>query len=120
MWLRSSFGNICAGDSDLGLLIRREMAPRSDKISRDRTREFLAIVERLNKSAIPSEANASGSSIISSHGSNSSKTDGTRSTVSVHSEFNKRASKIGLGIYHTSQMLSKLALRKWWIVLLGF
>ncbi|KMZ56202.1 putative Syntaxin [Zostera marina] len=86
------------------------MAPRSDKISRDRTREFLAIVERLNKSAIPSEANASGSSIISSHGSNSSKTDGTRSTVSVHSEFNKRASKIGLGIYHTSQMLSKLAL----------
>ncbi|ONK78579.1 uncharacterized protein A4U43_C02F20300 [Asparagus officinalis] len=31
------------------------------------------------------------------------------SGVSVHSEFNKRASKIGLGIHQTSQKLAKLA-----------
>ncbi|KMZ55995.1 putative Syntaxin [Zostera marina] len=81
------------------------MAPKSGKLSRDRTREFLTIVERLKKSAPASEQNVPSSS--SEHGS---RLNGVRSAVSIHSEFNKRASKIGLGIHQTSQMLSKLAI----------
>uniref|UniRef100_A0A0D6QXR7 t-SNARE coiled-coil homology domain-containing protein n=1 Tax=Araucaria cunninghamii TaxID=56994 RepID=A0A0D6QXR7_ARACU len=70
---------------------------------RDRTGEFQTVVERLRKSY--SSANFS-----QSNGS----TDGaasaaTRSTGSLQSEFNKRASRVGFGIHQTSQKLAKLA-----------
>ncbi|XP_048227911.1 syntaxin-32 isoform X2 [Ricinus communis] len=73
---------------------------------RDRTQEFLSVVERLKKS-FSSANNAAASSTSSS--SSISKPDATRSAVAIQSEFNKRASKIGFGIHQTSQKLSKLA-----------
>ncbi|KAF8393320.1 hypothetical protein HHK36_021561 [Tetracentron sinense] len=66
---------------------------------RDRTQEFLTIAERLRKSF----------SSTPSVPSSSSKPEGPRSAVSIQSEFNKRASKIGYGIHQTSQKLAKLA-----------
>ncbi|XP_073309398.1 syntaxin-32-like [Primulina huaijiensis] len=66
---------------------------------RDRTQEFLGIAQRVKKS--PSSQNGPSSS--------ESKLEEPRSTVAVQSEFNRRASKIGLGIHQTSQKLSKLA-----------
>ncbi|MFS7965813.1 putative syntaxin-5, Sly1p-binding domain-containing protein [Helianthus anomalus] len=65
---------------------------------RDRTHEFSSITERLRKSLTPS---------IGVNGSGSG--GGSRSSVAFQSEFNKRASKIGYGIHHTSQKLAKLA-----------
>ncbi|CAN1331317.1 SYP32 [Linum perenne] len=70
---------------------------------RDRTQEFLGIADRLKKSV--SSVNNAGVSSSSS----SARPDSTRSAVSIQSEFNKRASKIGFGIHQTSQKLSKLA-----------
>ncbi|KAK9208016.1 hypothetical protein WN944_000367 [Citrus x changshan-huyou] len=65
---------------------------------RDRTYEFQSVAERLRKS------------VSSQNGpSSSSKADEQRSAVTLQSEFNRRASKIGLGIHHTSQKLAKLA-----------
>ncbi|KAI5081641.1 hypothetical protein GOP47_0001384 [Adiantum capillus-veneris] len=81
------------------------MAPSS---YRDRTTEFLAIADRARKtqSAVSSSSSlANGSNEPSS----STRLLPPRSTVSLHSEFNKRASKIGLSIHQTSQKLSKLA-----------
>ncbi|KZV20025.1 syntaxin-32 [Dorcoceras hygrometricum] len=66
---------------------------------RDRTQEFLGIAQRLKKS--PSSQNGPSSS--------GSKLEEPRSAVAMQSEFNRRASKIGLGIHQTSQKLSKLA-----------
>ncbi|KAL5975168.1 hypothetical protein ACLOJK_031847 [Asimina triloba] len=69
---------------------------------RDRTQEFLTVVERLKKSLVSSSSNAPKSI--------ASKPEGPpRSAVSIQSEFNKRASKIGYGIHQTSQKLAKLA-----------
>ncbi|TQD92257.1 hypothetical protein C1H46_022139 [Malus baccata] len=70
---------------------------------RDRTQEFQSVTDRLRKSFAPSFNGPSSS------GSSGGKLDGPRSAASVQSEFNKRASKIGLGIHHTSQKLGKLA-----------
>ncbi|XP_073027345.1 syntaxin-32-like [Primulina eburnea] len=66
---------------------------------RDRTQEFLGIAQRVKKS--PSSQNGPSSS--------GSKLEEPRSVVAMQSEFNRRASKIGLGIHQTSQKLSKLA-----------
>lgn len=68
---------------------------------RDRTSEFLAIAERLQRQQ--SAAN-------SSQGSSSSysKADGP-SRLQQHSEFAKKASEIGYGIHKTSLKLQKLA-----------
>lgn len=77
------------------------MPVKLDSSFRDRTLEFLSIAERLKKS-LPSAPNAPSSS--------GTKLDGSRSAVSVHSEFNKRASRIGLAIHQTSQKLAKLAM----------
>ncbi|CAA6660848.1 unnamed protein product [Spirodela intermedia] len=66
------------------------MSVKSDHSFRDRTHEFFSIAERLKKSE--------------------TKLDGSRSAVSIQSEFNKRASRIGLAIHQTSQKLSKLAM----------
>ncbi|KAE8691390.1 Syntaxin-32 [Hibiscus syriacus] len=63
---------------------------------RDRTHEFHSIAERLNK-PITSESNPNGPSSISS------RPEDKRSVVAHQSEFNRRASKIGLGIHQTSQ-----------------
>ncbi|XP_072981954.1 syntaxin-32-like [Typha latifolia] len=68
---------------------------------RDRTQEFRSVVESTRKRV------SSASDVPSS--SAGSKLDGSRSAVSIQSEFNKRASKIGLGIHQTSQKLARLA-----------
>ncbi|KAF5812666.1 putative target SNARE coiled-coil domain, syntaxin/epimorphin, syntaxin-5, Sly1p-binding protein [Helianthus annuus] len=75
---------------------------------RDRTQEFSSITERLRKSV--SSANAV-AGVNSSGGvaGGGAKGGGSRSSVAFQSEFNKRASKIGYGIHHTSQKLAKLA-----------
>ncbi|CAA2982407.1 syntaxin-32 isoform X1 [Olea europaea subsp. europaea] len=65
---------------------------------RDRTQEFLGIAERVKKSY--SSQNGPSSS--------GSKPLGPQ-TMAMQSEFNRKASKIGLGIHQTSQKLSKLA-----------
>ncbi|KAH8482240.1 hypothetical protein Peur_068227 [Populus x canadensis] len=70
---------------------------------RDRTQEFLSVAERLKKSF------SSANNVASSSSGSSTKVDATRSAVAIQSEFNKRASKIGLGIHQTSQKLAKLA-----------
>lgn len=74
---------------------------------RDRTHEFQSIAERLKKSIVPSNGpnNPSSSSTVAG----GSQVNGPRSTGSIQSEFNKRASKIGFGIHQTSQKLAKLA-----------
>ncbi|KAA8521752.1 hypothetical protein F0562_012425 [Nyssa sinensis] len=66
---------------------------------RDRTSEFLSVAERLKKSFSSAQNGPS----------NSSKSEEHLPTVSMQSEFNRRASKIGLGIHQTSQKLAKLA-----------
>ncbi|RWR83044.1 syntaxin-32 [Cinnamomum micranthum f. kanehirae] len=73
---------------------------------RDRTHEFLIVAEKLKKS-FSSQGAQNASSRSSS--SSSSSFQGSRSAVSIQSEFNKRASKIGFGIHQTSQKLAKLA-----------
>ncbi|KAI5320428.1 hypothetical protein L3X38_040136 [Prunus dulcis] len=72
---------------------------------RDRTQEFLSITERHRKSSFSTPANDG----PASSGNSGAKIDGSRSAASIQSEFNKRASKIGLGIHQTSRMLTKLA-----------
>ncbi|KAK3028086.1 hypothetical protein RJ639_039377 [Escallonia herrerae] len=67
---------------------------------RDRMLEFQNVAERLKKSF---------SNAPSSSGDGGSKAEPPRSAVSIQSEFNKRASKIGFGIHQTSQKLAKLA-----------
>ncbi|RRT54005.1 hypothetical protein BHE74_00048462 [Ensete ventricosum] len=68
---------------------------------RDRTQEFLKAVENL-KTPFSLVADASSSST-------GSILEGPKSTASNQSEFNRKASKIGLGIHQTSQKLAKLA-----------
>ncbi|GER32161.1 syntaxin [Striga asiatica] len=67
---------------------------------RDRTQEFLGIAERSKK---PFAAQNGPSS------SGSKREEPPRSAVALQSEFNRRASRIGFGIYQTSQKLAKLA-----------
>lgn len=77
------------------------MAVKTAQSFRDRTQEFQNITDRLKKSF---------SSGTGTSGPNAgSKSEEQRSAVVIQSEFNKRASKIGLGIHQTSQKLSKLA-----------
>ncbi|ONK66691.1 uncharacterized protein A4U43_C06F10970 [Asparagus officinalis] len=74
------------------------MYSRSAKSSyRDRTQEFLTATERLKKTIPSHQPNAQfGNSAVNA-------AEGPKSSaVSVHSEFNKRASKIGLGIHFTA------------------
>ncbi|PWA55094.1 syntaxin of plants 32 [Artemisia annua] len=73
---------------------------------RDRTHEFTSISERLKRSRQASGVNGP---LAKTDGSGSGSGSGSRSTVAFQSEFNKRASKIGYGIHHTSQKLAKLA-----------
>ncbi|XP_038885581.1 syntaxin-32 [Benincasa hispida] len=77
------------------------MAVKTAHSFRDRTLEFQNITERLKKS-FSSGTGTTGPSAVS-------KSEEQRSAVALQSEFNKRASKIGLGIHQTSQKLSKLA-----------
>ncbi|KAF9662489.1 hypothetical protein SADUNF_Sadunf18G0058400 [Salix dunnii] len=79
------------------------MMPPVKSSYRDRTQEFLSVADRLKKSF------SSANNVASSSSGSSTKADATRSAVAIHSEFNKRASKIGLGIHQTSQKLAKLA-----------
>ncbi|KHN10292.1 Syntaxin-32 [Glycine soja] len=66
---------------------------------RDRTHEFQSIAERLKKTG----------SAPNGQSSSSSRSEEQRSAIANQSEFNRRASKIGLGIHQTSQKLAKLA-----------
>ncbi|XP_022929566.1 syntaxin-32-like [Cucurbita maxima] len=77
------------------------MAVKTAQSFRDRTLEFQNITERLKKS-FSSSTGTTGPSA-------GSKSEEQRSAVALQSEFNKRASKVGLGIHQTSQKLSKLA-----------
>jgi syntaxin 5 len=72
---------------------------------RDRTNEFRAAVESARRHAAPSSSSAPTAASSSSTGS----LDGMISATSARSEFNNRASKIGLGIHQTSQKLARLA-----------
>ncbi|KAH9800453.1 Syntaxin-32 [Citrus sinensis] len=75
---------------------------------RDRTQEFLSVVERLKKS-VASANNAPSSSGSSNSSRAVTKPEDRKFAVAIQSEFNKRASKIGYGIHQTSQKLAKLA-----------
>lgn len=70
---------------------------------RDRTHEFSSVVDTLRKS-LPS---VNGTAVANNGGALIN--GGSRSQVASKTEFNKRASKIGYGIHHTSQKLAKLA-----------
>lgn len=69
---------------------------------RDRTQEFRKTVENFRKSF-------SSAPDTSSSSSSAPYLDGPKSAVPIQSEFNRRASNIGLGIHQTSQKLAKLA-----------
>ena len=70
-------------------------AKASQSSYRDRTEEFLSIAEKQGKSF------SSGNNAAPTGSSNSggSRLEDRRSKVAMQSEFNKRASKIGLGIH---------------------
>lgn len=71
---------------------------------KDRTQEFKAIVDRLQKQqGLPTSSSATPARNGTTNGPSPS------STLAPHSEFAKRASKIGMGIHSTSQKLQKLA-----------
>lgn len=70
---------------------------------RDRTGEFHSVAERLRKS---SGATANGES---SQARTNNKNLSAASVISLQSEFNKKASRIGLSIHQTTQKLDKLA-----------
>ncbi|XP_006643830.2 syntaxin-32 [Oryza brachyantha] len=72
---------------------------------RDRTGEFRAAVESAARYA--SSSGSAGAPPTSSVGVG--PLDVSRGAASVQSEFNRRASKIGLGIHQTSQKLARLA-----------
>ncbi|KAJ7546160.1 hypothetical protein O6H91_08G027600 [Diphasiastrum complanatum] len=74
---------------------------------RDRTTEFHAVVDRLKKS----HASATNSQSVNSNGhlEGFNKLNGPQTSGSVQSEFNRKASQIGLSIHQTSLKLSKLA-----------
>ena len=70
---------------------------------KDRTQEFKAIVDRLQKQqGLPTSSSVTPAQNGTTNGPSSS-------TLAPHSEFAKRASKIGMGIHSTSQKLQKLA-----------
>ncbi|CAA2963576.1 syntaxin-32-like [Olea europaea subsp. europaea] len=66
---------------------------------RDRTQEFLAVVEMVRK-PFSSQNGAT---------NNATNAEELRPDKAIQSEFNRRSSKIGFGIHQTSQKLSKLA-----------
>ncbi|KAL6627316.1 hypothetical protein ACP70R_031042 [Stipagrostis hirtigluma subsp. patula] len=71
---------------------------------RDRTNEFRAAVESARRHATPAPSAAAAPS-----SSGGGPLDGSLDASSARSEFNRRASKIGLGIHQTSQKLARLA-----------
>ncbi|RCV24946.1 hypothetical protein SEVIR_5G124300v4 [Setaria viridis] len=79
---------------------------------RDRTNEFRSAVESARRHAAPSSSSSSAvaAAAASSSGSGGAgPLDGSIAATSARSEFNNRASKIGLGIHQTSQKLARLA-----------
>ncbi|KAL3684872.1 hypothetical protein R1sor_002894 [Riccia sorocarpa] len=76
---------------------------------RDRTSELLSIADRLRKSqAFSGSATNSHSSASNGSVDGSARLPGPQASGSVQSEFNKKASRIGLSIHQTSQKLTKL------------
>ncbi|KAG6476287.1 syntaxin-32-like isoform X1 [Zingiber officinale] len=83
-------------------VVELEMSSRAGKSTyRDRTQEFVKAVESLKKTAPPAPEVPSLSDALS--------LDSYNSAASNQSEFNKRASRIGLEIHQASQKLAKLA-----------
>ncbi|KAJ1282302.1 hypothetical protein BS78_03G041100 [Paspalum vaginatum] len=77
---------------------------------RDRTNEFRAAVESARRHAGPSSSSAAAAASSSgSGGVGTGALNGSIAATSARSEFNNRASKIGLGIHQTSQKLARLA-----------
>ncbi|KAL2653045.1 hypothetical protein R1flu_021173 [Riccia fluitans] len=76
---------------------------------RDRTSELHSIADRLRKSQAFS-GSATNSHLSATNGSvdGSARLPGPQASGSVQSEFNKKASRIGLSIHQTSQKLTKL------------
>ncbi|RID72042.1 hypothetical protein BRARA_C03950 [Brassica rapa] len=70
---------------------------------RDRTNEFFGVVETLRRSIAPAAAAANNVPY------GGGRREDPRSAAVMQSEFNRRASVIGLAIHQTSQKLSKLA-----------
>ncbi|CAO2161305.1 unnamed protein product, partial [Urochloa humidicola] len=84
------------------------MNPRPSQASfRDRTNEFRSAVESARRHAAPSSSSAAAASSSGSGGAG--PLDGSIAATSARSEFNNRASRIGLGIHQTSQKLARLA-----------
>jgi syntaxin 5 len=75
---------------------------------RDRTSEFHSVAERLRKSGAGVAANGDAGQAARS---NAEKSGSASSVISLQSEFNKKASRIGLSIHQTTQKLDKLAKR---------
>jgi syntaxin 5 len=71
---------------------------------RDRTHEFRTAVESARRHVTPAPSAASASS-----SAGGGPLDGSLEATSARGEFNRRASKIGLGIHQTSQKLARLA-----------
>lgn len=90
------------------------MGPLPSTSGRDRTSEFHAIADRLRKTqAFPggtlAYANGSNGATTNGHHVETAKLLPPQPTGFAQSEFNKRASQIGLSIHQTSQKLAKLA-----------
>lgn len=77
---------------------------------RDRTSEFIAIADRLRKaSSLQAVSLPNGDAHAVEDGETTRLLPQVQPKSPVSSEFNKRASQIGLSIHQTSQKLSKLA-----------
>lgn len=102
-WISAVSGGYVIGEFQFEKLGLGKMHAKGTQSSfRDRTQEFQGVAERLKKSF----SSAPGPS--QNGPSSGSKFQEQRSVVAIHSEFNKRASKIGYGIHQTSQKLGKL------------
>lgn len=77
------------------------MASASVSTYRDRTSEFLHLSERLKK--------IGGVTTVVDQAQNEPGSSKPSTSVSQRSEFNKKASRIGLGIHETSQKIARLA-----------
>lgn len=71
---------------------------------RDRTNEFRSAVESARK-----QFNVGAATTSASASASGSRLEGSKAVASIQSEFNRRASKIGLGIHQTSEKLARLA-----------
>ncbi|OAE22253.1 hypothetical protein AXG93_2117s1000 [Marchantia polymorpha subsp. ruderalis] len=107
--IRGGEGGFLAGRTLAGATMPVALGSAASSSYRDRTLELHSIAERLRKSqAFSGSATNSQSSATNGSVDGSARLQGPQSSGSVQSEFNKRASRIGLSIHQTSQKLTKL------------